>query len=267
MKNKILYHYTSLENLSKIIQSKKLWLSSPYYQNDKEEMHHGLRLLDMELDNFKTNKENQKDNLEYMKMIAKGRFDSPMGVYTFSLSYEGDLLSQWRGYTKINEGVCIGFNKKNLEKRAAENDSELKDCFYDGETASEQVRLCIKETINSSEIGELEYDDKAFYVSAKITGAALQLKNSAFREEREARLIKYDKGFPSKKNEKYRITPKYVIPYTEFDISNLNGDGSVFEQVILGPHEYQSIALKSFADYLGSEHVTRSIKNSVIPLR
>ena len=121
--------------------------------------------------------------------------------------------------------------------------------------------------LRSDELQKLEYDDKAFFVSSELVKVAIALKNEAFHEEKEVRLIYYDKGFPSKKKERYRVTSKYIVPYAELDISNLNDDGTIFSHVYNGPHEYQDISFKSLSDYLSNENACYSTTSSIIQLR
>lgn len=50
---KILYHYTSLEGLMGIIESKSIWATNVLYLNDASELNYSLKLIEEEIDNLK----------------------------------------------------------------------------------------------------------------------------------------------------------------------------------------------------------------------
>ena len=54
----------------------------------------------------------------------------PHYLFVFSLSEEGNLLSQWRGYTPLGAGVSIGFNQDKLQRHAQQKGFSLIKCLY-----------------------------------------------------------------------------------------------------------------------------------------
>ena len=110
-----LYHYTSLESLMKIVGSRSLLASDTRFLNDTKELMHlkttitdrmKLRLLDADAD--------AKPALSWLIRQFESNEHDP--VYVISLSEKVDDLSQWRGYTPPNQGVCIGFSTQALKE-------------------------------------------------------------------------------------------------------------------------------------------------------
>ncbi|MFQ9516638.1 MAG: DUF2971 domain-containing protein [Eubacterium sp.] len=89
-KNKLLYHYTSLEVFWKCIDSNSMYARNVRFSNDTEEYELGKKIV--------------SDFIE-KKKLTMSREES---YYMICFCQDGDLLSQWRGYAK--DGVCIGFD-------------------------------------------------------------------------------------------------------------------------------------------------------------
>jgi hypothetical protein len=259
-----LYHYTSTEVLTKIVENKKLWLSSLSYLNDKHEIAHGLHtLLSMLRDEEKDPK-----TKEIREMFAN-RLDqfrnNPVNIFGFSLTPKGNILSQWRGYTKPNTGISIGFNAEKLAERASKSGIVMEKCVYKIEEHLSIVKDMVIEFEKEYKGGTAEN-----YAESKI-GWAIQklskLKTNEFHEEEEYRLISkyYSQYHPS--SIKYRSTDRFFIPYVELDIENLNGDGKMFESIIIGPRDYVNHDINSISQYLSSKNESCGITNSISPIR
>ncbi len=107
-----IYHYTSIESLYKIVNSRSLRLSSSQYLNDSKEQKIIKELINLEL----LDKESISYDINRINQI-KDLFDENLELFIISFSKHRDLLSQWRGYADNSRGVSIGFNVDKLRQR------------------------------------------------------------------------------------------------------------------------------------------------------
>lgn len=92
------YHYTDAQTALKILENKELWMTHTSYLNDSEE--------GKELRTYLNKKPVRPEINKVLDYIDKN-----FEVYVCSLSENGDLLSQWRGYCPDGEGYAIGFRQ------------------------------------------------------------------------------------------------------------------------------------------------------------
>lgn len=254
---KVLYHYTNIKALYNIVESKKIWLSCPYFLNDKSEILYGIDLIKNLIGQIELEasvREKLKSAISIFGMIHH--------IFVFSLSKHENLLSQWRGYTNINTGVCIGFSEDNLRNRANENGIDLIECIYDQDKQREKLKEIAKAISKNYSAGEQNIYDRDELIKLLCT-----IKNYQFHEEGEYRLV--SKYFPnySVPEIKYRTTDKYIMPYTELDITDLEGSNYLFDEVIVGPCDNQNLSIESISHFLSKTGACRKIMNSMLPLR
>jgi len=259
-----LYHYTSTQVLTEIVKFKKLWLSSLSYLNDKNEIKHGLdTLLSMLKDDGKDPK--KKDIRERFADRLNQFRNNPVNIFGFSLTPTGNILSQWRGYTKPNTGISIGFNYEKLAERAAKSGMVMEKCVYKTEEHLSIIKDMVKDFENSY---KGEPVDK--YSESKI-GWAIQklskLKTNEFHEEQEYRLISKHYNLDHLDDVKYRATDRFFIPYIELNIENLNGDGRMFESITIGPRDYVNHDIHSIPQYLSSMNEPCEVSNPTSSIR
>jgi hypothetical protein len=130
----VLYHYTSHQTLLNIVETKTLRISNVYYMNDANEIRYGATLLKSIL---AARQEDEpiavvKEFLAEFRVWLDQLIGTPQHVFVFSLSANGNLLSQWRAYTpRGGGGVSIGFSKNPLEAAAKARGFSLAECVYD----------------------------------------------------------------------------------------------------------------------------------------
>jgi hypothetical protein len=202
----------------------------------------------------------------------------------FCLSEDGDLLSQWRGYAADATGVSIGFSKDYLEQfpnasRAPEKSSfTLQRVEYDleiQESLIEPTYRKLKELINEGAFKfsgkrmllDARSDDEVERDNKKITHAFSQLsmtvltlftklfllKTSAFREEREWRLISY---FVKAGDDtcSFRALNDRIVPFREFKL--LESENVSIVEVMLGPKNMTpNYVIESFLKQSGFANV------------
>lgn len=112
----ILYHYTSLETLRRIIESDSLYASDALYLNDSKEFVHAVDAIvtriNILLNDTVLDGESKIALAHLGTLLTKGQM---IPAHVTSFSEKCDDLSQWRGYTPAGQGVCIGFDVPSLK--------------------------------------------------------------------------------------------------------------------------------------------------------
>jgi len=158
---KILYHYTSLEGLLGIIESKSIWATNVLYLNDASELNYALKLLSDEVNDIKG-----EIPLDANWLAKLSFFDNlilnideiilhPLnfGFFICSFSEEKDLLSQWRGYCPGGIGFSVGINLSKLKDCAKQKECSVTPCNYN----EKDHKLALKKLINDI---LYKYDDE-----------------------------------------------------------------------------------------------------------
>lgn len=234
----LLYHYTSAQGLLGLLGAPaapaKLWMTQIHYQNDAAEARHAYELTAYELRRL----ENRCPNLKraaagFYGVPAEGQqWQAPSGFAvtrecTFSLSEDGDLLSQWRGYA-ASGGYSVGYRFGEIANFARHEGLRLSRCIYD---EAEQRDLIANELIAIEDAfvrGETEgalpgvpdHDRARATASVRFQRLGHRLaptfKHPSFAEEREWRLI----GMigVNDPRARYRTKDNIIVPYGEIDI-------------------------------------------------
>lgn len=205
----VLHHYTTLEGLKGILQTKSLWCTDTSSLGDPMELKYGKNLI--------INKLNEKIEIEENEAIKKilenlitslEAFDSFIfRVFIACFCKEDNLLSQWRAYSGKGVGYNIGFRfetdtmfshtqENPLEKRHA----FLRKIIYDSEIQNEIISNSITHIIEEAKRVEEQLLNNGGLPTGWPLQAALEavnilidinmsFKNAVFEEEKEWRLI------------------------------------------------------------------------------
>lgn len=108
-----LFHYTSMDGLKGMVAGKALWASNIEFLNDSTEFKHGEKVLK---DVVTTRKRSVRGDRRcfFDELDKYPCFFQVEDVFLVSLTEEGDLLSQWRGYTPSGSGFSIGLDRKSV---------------------------------------------------------------------------------------------------------------------------------------------------------
>ncbi len=178
------------------------------------------------------------------------------GALGFCLSKQDDMLSQWRGYADDGNGVSIGFSTKYLNLKDAEGNVPgytLQKVYY---KEIEQSRLLppfvdsirqLNREMESISIEQLL--DKTIEELSAYLIARFKIKNRAFREEKEWRLIS-----PYITNTKsgpecveLRTLRDRLIPYRSYTIEK-----NYIREIVLGPkNTTRKKDLKNYLQFQG----------------
>ena len=216
-----LYHYTSIQGLIGIIESKTIWATSIYHLNDKQELYHSIDLfltaLDELLEKYGIQKEDQKlgplaaalslatkignheiGQAAFLTTLRKVLlFDRTLPLFISSFSEEGNQLSQWMSYCKNSPGFSIGFNFQKLKNIVdhSGNYNKIVKCIYNVNDQKEKVDEFSSTVIDpevkfltGSEDSKL-IGEKVMLILYKILIESPILKNYHFKDEKEWRLI------------------------------------------------------------------------------
>lgn len=208
--SEIYYHYTSLEALYSIVESKTFRLTSLISSNDKKELYYKPENF---ISDFKKihNSETNEDTKKCLQLIQKSIDTNEKEFfnickkkavpYALCLSNKKDNLTHWDRYASGCTGVCIGFNISSLKvqiQRMASNSFggalyDVSKVIYDKNEKEKYIRNGIMRILN----GFLEESDickeiieKQCYLYAATVYKQLKifLKNSSFVDEDEIRL-------------------------------------------------------------------------------
>lgn len=245
-----LWHYTDQRGFLGILESGALWASKVQYQNDQREF-----LLTVELaasiirrtPGWGVRDSPINDFLEHLLERLEGR--QQMNICTVSLTAEGDLLSQWRGYCSPGDGMSIGLEFDRVQAIAASLGWTLAPCIYN---KTEQLALLaakVNEGITWLKSAPRHREppgsapgpiyQAAHNFAVQITELAPTLKDPSFEEEREWRLISPPQRFGDLW---YRPGRHTIVPYKPFPLRHDGQDALATVEVKVGPTVHPELA-------------------------
>lgn len=181
------YHYCDSAGLLGILKTHRFWASNSVFLNDPTEGSYALQVVREYLE------ERRGGTGTAAKFAAAvlERIDVPRetDLYVVSLSRDGDLLSQWRGYGDFGRGFALGFEISNMMPQL--HLGWLIEVLYE----HEHLRSTI-EDITSIYVEFLEaqgkdadFADVADWCLPVLNLLAQGFKHPAYQQEREIRLL------------------------------------------------------------------------------
>jgi hypothetical protein len=271
-----LFHYTNPAGLIGIIQHKCFWVSQIQFLNDAKEFVHGVDVARHEV-HLRMSNVNYAPTKE-LRALHEGMLrtlESSYGARTFvfSLSEEGDLLSQWRAYCPEG-GFSIGMNGDQVHRVATAQGFRLQPCVYDPDEQtqimSELITRAERDFLAKPKTDDPDSDATAYCLShfyGQIYYAACTLKHPSFAEEREWRLIGGPWSYIHSQL-RWRARGGKLIPYYEFSLTAGGATlGDLIKWVNVGPcpePSWQSDAVESLLAHHG---LRTQVHQSVTPYR
>jgi hypothetical protein len=245
------------------VQSRKLWATNIHYLNDFEEFKHGLeigrRVVKRKL---RTASGSSRALLERLETVGDqfGR----VNIFVSSFTEEGDILSQWRGYSSAG-GVSLGFIVSELNQIAARAQFRLIKCIYNDVQkevlAEEFVDDALRRFSTSGDFSSDAVEQVAFSYMSLYLPIAAAFKNMAFREENEWRLISHLIPFDHPQVA-VRATSTMLIPYFELSLDlgvDPKGNSIIgLEHVIVGPTR-EKINISNAVGFACSRYAVRNV--------
>ena len=271
MINRPLYHYTTQAGLLGIIRERKIWASNIHYLNDLNEFKHAIDLANTIA--WHMAERNKEEWLYKFRDRLKERLEqiSKIHIFVFSLSENGDQLSQWRGYCPSGSGYSIGFSREALKRVCIKEQFSLDPVIYNHSEKNKIINDLIENVLNNyaHPNGNIPTEDQIEHAINKLlpefARIAPRLKDPAFSEENEWRLISglvtiHDKRL------RYRPGKSGIIPYLEIDLNEARD--SLFQEVVVGPTPEMYLATNAVSNLMSSEMLNDwSVKCSQIPYR
>jgi len=269
-----LYHYTTLTGLQGIVGSAELRASDIRYMNDSTELRHTLELLNQQITRRILAGVDNPELLNALLDWLSHRIVSGPMLFGASFRANGNLLSQWRGYSVHGKGVSMGMSPEQILSRAAAQSFEVTRCIYD---RSEQERL-INSIVDAVESLAAEHDMQELVngepwqslfqrIEGDLLRIAAVLKHPTFEEEQEWRIISPVMHRLTDRVE-FREGISMLIPYFNFDLRDEAGRLRL-EHVYLGPTSNTDLSMNSLALYLEQRGASprRGITYCDIPYR
>lgn len=268
------YHYTSVEAIDRILTTDELWASAVRFSNDTTELVTAVRLARSMLSQkeyiFRTpvSKVVVRDCIYALEKVELYH------VCVFSLSEDGDLLSQWRGYCPPNGGYALSLPGVQLRRHLGDYGCVLAKCIYEEsmhyELIKETVDLLVdglRRSAIPSEEQELDRFAGAYSrdVLRMVARVAPLLKHKRFAEEREWRIIWDPAGVDDRLN--FRAARNMIVPFLKIPLAS-RIEGPLPIGVTIGPMSHQEIAANAMdARLKRREGPCMGVHRSEIPFR
>lgn len=247
-----LYHYCSNQTLIAILSGSNIRTSDLTLSNDTMEGKWVRKIVEDTCKKY--------DLLPGKRDDFYARVDSmcnTVAALGFCLSTEGDMLSQWRGYAEGGAGISIGFRKAYLEKLCASKPNSVLLALKEVEYDVEKQLAAIKTEIDAitpdylkalaphnpfakkSETAEQIQKDAQLALGIgmlKFVPHLFTMKNPAFSEERESRIISLVIRANFEIDDmrvQYRGYADRIVPFEDIPMNAL--DVSPITEIILGP--------------------------------
>lgn len=291
--NRNLFHYTDLEGLRGILDSKQLWMSHMSSLNDPLEVEYGQKIIYDEINKRLIEEDNRDVRTFYdsIKQTISGFGKTLHHGFISCFCEDSNLLSQWREYSDRGGGYCIGFNFNSttrgaFDKYEIENSLDqiksgdqplLRKLIYDEKIQRKLVNEYLDKITKGYSKGIVGRIKNHFRTSnhhtAVMGGQAIDMlldmvlsfKHPAFKEEREWRILNIVLENNDPENFSFRRSGNDLISFRKMYVFNIN-DNECFlpiSSITVGPILDQNIAKSSITLLL--HHVEK--KSELIKLK
>jgi len=248
-----LHHYTNAVGLKGILCSKSLWASDCRFLNDRSELVYGHNLV-------KNYILKQPGPVAAALLHGAPPIDEKADLYVACFCERGDLLSQWRGYSRQQDGYSVAFRFSSL--LASKNLVLLTKLLYDPREQEETLGSLISAICDMFSRIDLPMDQttRLIEIAANAVWALpFRLKDSSFEGEQEWRLTAAPvSGY----KEEFRVVDGHFVPYVQipFEVKSLI-------QVRQGPGVYRVANIGSLTRLLAAEGFKGTrVEKSPVPL-
>jgi hypothetical protein len=198
----ILYHYTDAAGLQGIVESGAMRATHMAFMNDATEYRYAVSLLHEAVKHQKSRNAEQPTQLSLLEEI-EAFLEGPapelnVPYFVACFSEQENSLNQWRAYGRGEGGFSIGFDASLLQTAGVPKMCLLAPAVYDRQIQDLLVRQLLAWALNEyprtvSKYGVGDRDEHrrnwAHVLLWELTAVAPMMKNPAFVEEKEWRLI------------------------------------------------------------------------------
>ncbi|MDD5033536.1 MAG: DUF2971 domain-containing protein [Methylococcaceae bacterium] len=261
-----LYHYTTFTGLLGIVEHGVLWASDIRYMNDSAEMKHTVDLICEEAtQRLAKGCENRALLSQFIDWVSNRIANGHM-LFGASFRSNGNLLSQWRGYSSLGKGVSLGFNPSHILDCARKQSFELGKCLYDPAQQQVLIGQVVDAVENLAEEPENHPDppqrhpSESYYgrfekVESDLLRIAALLKHPSFREEEEWRVVSPVLTDYVSSPVLFREGTSMLVPYLEFKLSASSREPIDLEHLFLGPTSNIHQSMNSLTMFLSKQGI------------
>jgi hypothetical protein len=270
-KNNLLYHYTSISTLLKILDVKEkenliVYATHAKYFNDPYEYQLAISLLKRSM--FRYENEHSIENRKSEKFDKKdvSTFGYIAGYpFILSLSENSDDLTMWRTYGSDGKGIAIGFDKKMLQDYSESKDvknTKLLRCEYRENAVLKGLTKYWTAVYDGINFNGGKTTLSSFRLLFDITNFCFSFKKSAYKNEKEWRLCKNEMD---SKQIDFLERGGIIIPYIKHLFPR-----EIVKKIIVGPCVNKKMTQESIENFLRLRKYTLgkdSILMSKVPYR
>ncbi len=276
----ILYHYTSLGTVMKIVEGGSLWATDIRFLNDVAEMNHTVHLLHSAINQREKDSTSNTQLLVQLREWLSHRLNDGHMIFVVCFTTNGNLLSQWRSYCPTATGVSVGFDAEKVNTSATGQSFRLGKCVYDVDV-QRKISTTILDAIESLAQKRGENKDRSkrhpsnsFHdvfeeIEADLLQIAALLKHPAFHEEEEWRAVSSVTTNYVEAPIEYREGHSMLVPYINFHMPEAVDRRLDIEHVFLGPTPNVNNSMASLSKYLSKRGASprRGLTYCQIPYR
>jgi hypothetical protein len=230
----VVYHYTTMDTMLKIVESASIWATSIKYLNDTSEGDHFLDLILRRLPDYIRERPRGPEDVgilqDVLNMPQPSEFESfRHRPFVASFSRDDDSLPQWRSYCANGNGVAIGFligclRRGNVEighgfnPRVLCNEIEYVDSF-NVKSIDDIISVAVRAAAFAARTHILEDGMSRGQVFRRYAESAAYIKkHPSFSNEREFRLLVHTFGVSRYSQFQFRATRSTLVPYVQVSI-------------------------------------------------
>ncbi len=275
-----LYHYTSFAGLLGIVEDRALWASDIRYMNDSAELKHTADLIRTEITGRIDAGHPRPDLLNQFVDWVTHRITNGHMLFASSFRSNGNLLSQWRGYSRLGKGVSLGFNPEYILRSANHQSFQIGKCIYNCQHQEQLIGQVVDAVEALAQEHDLAAGDKKSsgnssyhlvfqVIESDLLRIAAILKHPSFREEEEWRIISPVVTDYVKAPVQFREGTSMLVPYIQFNLPAEHDSAIALEHLFLGPTPNITISMNSLAMFLSKSGIqpAKGISYCQIPFR
>ena len=270
-----LLHYTGVEGLCGILESRTLWAGHLGFMNDRTELDYAYKLMKPIYD-----ERIEKHGGPCQKLLKpfspeKFQVDKEFDVYALCLTEAKDDLAAWMTYGRAGRGYALEFD---LSRRGVGDTMKV---VYDEDEQRQLLKNILdkacqfidgisKEKVKggSEELQSRLTRNVVIAVHKALATCAPRFKHHSFRQEHEWRLLAVrQKGTEKEKPERFRTSGTIAAPFFEFSFEDLGVQQGSPNAIWLGPNvdDFGVRSVELLCSRFGHKEV--DVKRSDIPLR
>lgn len=258
-----IYHYTSFSGFMGIVESRMLWTSDIRYMNDSAELNHMVNLINDEVNERIQLGHPNPALLSQLTGWLRGRVSYGHLLFTGSFRENGNLLSQWRGYSILGKGVSIGFNPSHILQCAKQSGFMVGRCIYEPQRQQDLIHqmvdiiedLASQQERGTSGRAEPCYEHVFEQVENELLRIGALLKHPSFAEEAEWRIVSPIISDYSHQAIRYREGNSMLVPFLEFPLQMPCDAPLKVEHIFLGPTPNAQLSMNSLKMFLKKHHI------------